>query len=42
VDATLAELMAAERQIMAALDVADHDQLTRSLRLLLVQYGADR
>ncbi|HEY6687508.1 MAG TPA: MarR family transcriptional regulator [Propionibacteriaceae bacterium] len=35
VDAALAELIAAERQIMAALDVADHDQLTRSLRLLL-------
>jgi DNA-binding MarR family transcriptional regulator len=41
VDAALAELMAAERQIMAALDVADHDQLTRSLRLLLARHGAD-
>jgi DNA-binding MarR family transcriptional regulator len=40
VDAALAELMAAERRIIAALDVADHDQLTRSLRLLLA-YGAD-
>ena len=40
VDAALAELMAAERQIMAALAVADHDQLTRSLRSLLA-YGAD-
>lgn len=40
VDAAVAELMAAERQIMAALDVADHDQLIRSLRLLLA-YGAD-
>jgi hypothetical protein len=27
---------------MAALNIADHDQLTRSLRLLLVHYGADR
>ncbi|HEY9469723.1 MAG TPA: MarR family transcriptional regulator, partial [Propionibacteriaceae bacterium] len=35
VDAALAELIAAERQIMAVLDVAEHDQLTRSLRLLL-------
>jgi DNA-binding MarR family transcriptional regulator len=42
VDAALAELIAAERQIMAALDVADHDQLTRSLRLLLARYGATR
>ena len=42
VDAALAELMAAERQIMAALDVADHDQLTRSLRLLLARYGGNR
>jgi DNA-binding MarR family transcriptional regulator len=42
VDAALAELIAAERQIMAALDVADHDQLTRSLRLLLARYGAAR
>jgi DNA-binding MarR family transcriptional regulator len=42
VDAALAELIAAERQIMAELDVADHDQLTRSLRLLLVRYGAAR
>ena len=40
VDAAVAELMTAERQIMAALDVADHDQLIRSLRLLLA-YGAD-
>jgi hypothetical protein len=35
VDAALAELMAAEGQIMGALDAADHDQLTHSLRLLL-------
>ena len=42
VDAALAELMSAERQITAALEVADHDQLTRSLRLLLARYGADR
>jgi DNA-binding MarR family transcriptional regulator len=42
VDAALADLIAAERQIMAALDVADHDQLTRSLRLLLARYGAAR
>jgi DNA-binding MarR family transcriptional regulator len=42
VDAALAELIAAERQIMAALNVADHDQLTRSLRLLLARYGANR
>ena len=40
VDAAFAELMSAERQITAALDVADHDQLTRSLRLLLARYGA--
>jgi DNA-binding MarR family transcriptional regulator len=42
VDAALAELIAAERQIMAALDVSDHDQLTQSLRLLLARYGANR
>jgi DNA-binding MarR family transcriptional regulator len=42
VDAALVELIAAERQIMAALDVADHDQLTRSLRLLLARYGGNR
>jgi DNA-binding MarR family transcriptional regulator len=42
VDAALAELVAAERQILAALDVAEHDQLTRSLRLLLARHGADR
>ena len=42
VDAALAELIAAERQIMAALEVADHDQLTRSLRLLLARYGGNR
>jgi DNA-binding MarR family transcriptional regulator len=42
VDAALAELIAAERQIMAALDVADHDQLTRSIRLLLARYGGNR
>jgi len=42
VDAALAELIAAERQIMAALDAADHDQLTRSLRLLLARYGGNR
>jgi DNA-binding MarR family transcriptional regulator len=37
VDAALAELMAAERQIMGALDAGDHDQLTRTLRLLLAR-----
>jgi DNA-binding MarR family transcriptional regulator len=42
VDAALAELIAAERQIMAVLDVAEHDQLTRSLRLLLARYGGNR
>ena len=42
VDAALAELLAAERAILAALDVAEHDQLIRSLRLLLARYGADR
>jgi DNA-binding MarR family transcriptional regulator len=42
VDAALVELIAAERQIMAALEVADHDQLTRSLRLLLARYGGNR
>jgi DNA-binding MarR family transcriptional regulator len=42
VDAALAELLAAERGILAALDVTEHDQLTRSLRLLLTQYGAAR
>jgi DNA-binding MarR family transcriptional regulator len=42
VDAALAELIAAERQIMAALDVAEHDQLTRSLRLLLARHGGNR
>jgi DNA-binding MarR family transcriptional regulator len=42
VDATLADLMVAEREILDALDVADHDQLTRSLRLLLARYCADR
>ena len=42
VDAALAELMVAERQILDALDVTDHDQLTRSLRLLLAHSGAHR
>jgi DNA-binding MarR family transcriptional regulator len=42
VDATLAELIAAERQILSVLDVAQHDQLTCSLRLLLARHGADR
>jgi DNA-binding MarR family transcriptional regulator len=42
VDAALAELIDAERQILAALDVADHDQLIRSLRLLLARHGANR
>jgi DNA-binding MarR family transcriptional regulator len=42
VDAALAELIAAEGQIMAVLDVAEHDQLTRSLRLLLARYGGNR
>jgi DNA-binding MarR family transcriptional regulator len=42
VDAALAELLAAERGILAALEVTEHDQLTRSLRLLLARYGVDR
>ena len=42
VDAAMAELLAAERGILAALDVTEHDQLTRSLRLLLARYGVDR
>jgi DNA-binding MarR family transcriptional regulator len=42
VDAALAELLAAERGILAGLDVTEHDQLTRSLRLLLARYGVDR
>jgi DNA-binding MarR family transcriptional regulator len=42
VDAALAELLAAERGILAALDVTEHDQLTQSLRLLLARYGANR
>ena len=42
VDAALAELLAAERGILTALDVREHDQLTRSLRLLLARYGVDR
>jgi DNA-binding MarR family transcriptional regulator len=37
VDATLAELMAAERRILAALDVTEHDQLAGSLRRLLAR-----
>ena len=41
VDAALAELMASERQILAGLGAADHDQLTRSLRLLLTRHGVD-
>jgi hypothetical protein len=41
VDAALAELLAAERGILAALDVTEHDQLTRSLRLLLARYGVN-
>jgi DNA-binding MarR family transcriptional regulator len=41
VDAAMAELLTAERGILAALDVTEHDQLTRSLRLLLARYGAD-
>ena len=36
------ELLAAERGILAALDITEHDQLTRSLRLLLARYGLDR
>jgi DNA-binding MarR family transcriptional regulator len=40
VDAALAELMAAERRIIGALNAADHDQLTRSLRVLLARSGA--
>jgi DNA-binding MarR family transcriptional regulator len=42
VDAAMAELLTAERGILAALDVTEHDQLTRSLRLLLARYGANR
>jgi DNA-binding MarR family transcriptional regulator len=42
VDAAMAELLAAERGILAALDITEHDQLTRSLRLLLARYGVDR
>lgn len=42
VDATLAALMSAERQVVSVLDVAQHDQLTRSLRLLLARHGSDR
>jgi DNA-binding MarR family transcriptional regulator len=41
VDAALAELMAAERQIMGALNAADHDQLTRTLKLLLARSTSD-
>jgi DNA-binding MarR family transcriptional regulator len=41
VDAALAELMAAEREIMGALDAVDHDQLTRTLRLLLARSASD-
>jgi DNA-binding MarR family transcriptional regulator len=41
VDATLAELMAAERQILDGLNATDHDQLARSLRLLLARHGTD-
>jgi hypothetical protein len=33
--------MAAERQIMGALDARDHDQLTRTLRLLLAQSASE-
>ena len=42
VDAALAELLAAEQGILAALDVSEHDQLTRSLRLLLARYDLER
>jgi DNA-binding MarR family transcriptional regulator len=42
VDAALAELMAAEGQVMGALDAADHDQLTHSLRLLLARSSLRR
>ena len=41
VDAAMAELLTAERGILAGLNVSEHDQLTRSLRLLLARYGAD-
>jgi DNA-binding MarR family transcriptional regulator len=41
VDAALAKLLAAEHEILAALDVTEHDQLARSLRLLLARYGND-
>jgi DNA-binding MarR family transcriptional regulator len=42
VDATLAELMAAERQILDGLTATDHDQLANSLRFLLARHGTDR
>jgi DNA-binding MarR family transcriptional regulator len=42
VDTALAELLAAERGILAGLDATEHDQLTRSLRLLLARHGVDR
>jgi DNA-binding MarR family transcriptional regulator len=42
VDATLAELMAAERQILDGLTATDHDQLASSLRFLLARHGTDR
>ena len=35
------ELLAAEQGIMAALDIAEHDQLAHSLRLLLARYGTE-
>jgi DNA-binding MarR family transcriptional regulator len=41
VDAALAELITSERQILTGLSAADHDQLTRSLRLLLTRHGVD-
>jgi DNA-binding MarR family transcriptional regulator len=41
VDAAMADLLTAERRLLGALDVTEHDQLTRSLRILLARYGAD-
>ena len=42
VDTAMAELLAAERGILAALDVTKHDQLASSLRLLLARYRVER
>ncbi|GAB3738905.1 MarR family winged helix-turn-helix transcriptional regulator [Microlunatus parietis] len=40
VDAALADLLAAEREILAGLPADEHDQLARSLRSLLLPYRA--